>query len=129
VAKKNRKRNKAIAATLAAQKAAEEQQLPPPPEVVTPLDAVGQATEGVREQQLGMWAQDTFSREAEVEKKEAQLQAQLEAFEAEQKRYDRAYARRGADSDEDRGGVLAGERTLRLALMAGLAFAAIKVLA
>jgi hypothetical protein len=84
VAKKNRKRNHAIAASLAQQKAAEEQQLPPPPEFVTPIDAVAAATEGVREQQMGMYAEELFTEEDRLAAEAADLAAQRASFEEEQ---------------------------------------------
>lgn len=114
MAKKNRKRNRAIAAAVAAQNAAKEQELPPPPEAVTPPESVAQATEGVREQQLGMWAQQTFEQEAKNEADRRALQERIDAFNAEQSGYETAYGRAGADSPEERGAVIARERTIKL---------------
>lgn len=130
MAKKNRKRNHMIAAAQAAAKAAAEQELPPPPAAVTPIEAVAATTEGVREQQLGMYAEQTALREDEVLRAEQALQAQIDAFNAEQKKYQDAYA--SARTDEERGAVLAGERgtaaLTKLAVVLGVAYVAAKVL-
>jgi hypothetical protein len=89
---------------------------------------VAQATEGVREQQLGMWAQDTFEREALVQAREAQLAAQAAEFQSTQQGYESAYARAGAESPEERGSVLQTQRMVQLAALGVAVFVAFKVL-
>lgn len=119
-----------LAALAAQQKAAEEGMLPPPPEFVTPIDSVAAATEGVREQQLGMYAEELFTEEDFIAQEAEKLAAQQASFQEEQKRYAEAYAKRGATTDEEKGAILSGEvssdRIVKLVGLAIVAFVLVK---
>lgn len=108
MAKKNRSRNKALAAAWAEQKAAEEQRLAPPPAAVTPIDGAASATKGYVEAQreaefaaeaerrLGLINQQQAAVDAAIKQanadREAAAQARAEAERQESAARARMYA-------------------------------------
>lgn len=125
MAEKNRKRNKAIAAALAERKTSLEQRLPPPPAAIYDPDAVAQVPDTVRDQQFGLYVDQLFQRQDAAAAEAARLAAQAEAFSAEERRYQDAYDKRGATTDEERGAVLSGQVTTERLVKILLAVAAV----
>lgn len=125
MAKKNRHRNYLDGLAAQAAHAALEQVLPPPPAYLVDVEGFAQVPDTVRDQQFGLYAQQLFDAEARLKAEATQLQARHAAFAAERDRYEEAYRKRGAETDEERGAVLSGEVTTARVVKVLLALGAV----